>query len=101
MPLTSLSIHKQDNCVIIRNKVAVIKNIICESQKHPKFLVVKEFLYMSNFFDLPLPSTDLMIYYVMDLSLQYTVYSIENVLCKCVLVPFHEGFISMPLVHTL
>lgn len=101
LPLAFFSVHKGNNCVLIGNKVALIVNIVCESPEHQKFLVVKEFLQKTNFFDIPLPSSDLLIYTVNNLSTECKVYSIEDVVCKCVLIPFRDRFVSMPLVHTL
>lgn len=75
--------------------------MICAKAEEEKCIVYEEFGVMLNFFNSPLQSGDLMIYYVSELSGVMKVGEITDISCKCVLLPFHDSYVYIPLIHKL
>lgn len=101
LPIVFLSVFQGDNCVLIANKVALVRNILCEAVENDKFVVYEEFLHAENFFENPLQSKDLRIFLVSDMSGEFKCCKLSDISCKCVLLPFKDSFVSIPLLHTL
>lgn len=104
LPDTFLSVRQRDNCVLVTNKVVLVRNILCdtESTDSEKYIVYEEFGVVSKFFDVPLESSDLCIYVVSQLKGEMKVAKVSEIICKYVMLPFHgDKFVTIPLIHTL
>ena len=95
------AIKSGDNCILIGDKVGLIRNILCENFDDVQHIINEEFGEVSNFFDIPLLSSDLRIFVVFGLTGHMEVVKVSDITCKCVLLPFHGSFLSIPLLHTL
>lgn len=100
LPDVFLSLKDGDNCVLVEKRVALVRNIICANPEDEKEIVYEEFLNANNFFEYPLESKDLMIFSLSELSGETKVCKVSDIACKCVLIPFKNVFVSIPLVHT-
>jgi hypothetical protein len=101
LPIVFLSVFQGDNCVLIGNKMAIVRNILCDDAQNDKFVVYEEFLHAESFFEYPLQSKDLRIFKVSDMSGEFKCCKLLDITCKCVLLPFQDSFVSIPLLHTL
>lgn len=99
LPDCYISIHEGDNCVLIGDKVALVRNILTNTQDTEKLVVYEKFGNMTNFFTYPLQSMDLRIAKVTDLTGNLSVCPVSSVVCKCVLLPFRRKYIAFPLIH--
>lgn len=95
-----LSIKRGDNCFLINDEVAIVKNILSLSESPEKVVVYQKFINVSNFFIWPLLSSDLRIVHVRNLSKNLHVASFLEISCKCVMLPLTDGYVCIPLVHT-
>ena len=100
LPGYFLSVERGDNCVLVDNKIGIIRNIVCETGNSEKFLVLEYFNDVFNFFETPLNSSDLRIFCVSHLSEQISFKKAFCVTCKCVLMPFKNSYLAIPLIHT-
>ncbi|XP_030754939.1 uncharacterized protein LOC115881541 isoform X1 [Sitophilus oryzae] len=82
------------------NKVIEIHNII-KASDNEIYLIGKEFLYYSDLYSYPYPSSELSIYVVNNLS-DLKIWSITRIIGKCVVLPFKEkGFVAFPIIHSI
>ena len=96
-----LSLKQGNNCILARGKVGIIRNILSPSEKsNERILIVENFRNLENFYTVPLPSSDLRIFQVCHLSGDMIAVNMEEVNCKCVLLPYRDGFVSVPLIHS-
>ena len=101
LPSAFLSLSEGDNCILIGNKVALVRNIVCERIEDEKSIVYEEFLRVSNIFDIPLESRNHFISSVSVLSGILKICKISDITCKCVILPFKDFHVTIPLNHTL
>ena len=94
-----ISVHKGDNCILIGNDVALVRNILSVNEETEKVIMYEKFRTSSNFFDYPLKSMDLRVTKVSNLSGHLHSVSARSVICKCVLLPFRNMFIAFPMIH--
>ena len=91
-----LSCHTGDNCIITSGSdVVVIRNIL--KQQNNFYLVCQKFCRYTDFFAYPLPSSQLGIYCVFDLSEEMVVCSLSDFKEKNVMMPFNDSFVVVPL----
>ena len=96
-----LSLKQGNNCILARGKVGIIRNILSPSEKsNERILIVENFRNLENFYTEPLPSSDLRIFQVCHLSGDMIAVNMEEVNCKCVPLPYRDGFVSVPLIHS-
>lgn len=66
-----------------------------------RFTLSVEFLYYSDLYSYPYPSSELTIYVVNNLS-DLKIWSITRIIGKCVVLPFKEkGFVAFPIIHSI
>ena len=84
---------KCGNIVILDNVIRTPQNRI--------FLIGYKFLKQEDYYNFPIPSSELGIMKVSRLQSHRTIYKIKYFLCKCVLFPDdnEETFVCIPLVH--
>ena len=96
-----LSLKQGNNCILARGKVGIIRNILSPSENsHERVLIVENFRNLNNFYTEPLPSSDLRIFQVGHLSGDIVAVNMNEVSCKCVLLPYRNSFVSVPLIHS-
>lgn len=88
-----------NNCILIGNKVRVIRNIVCESEESEKLALYEEFANYSDYFTYPLNSSDLNIYTVSEPVGELKWVNLSEV-CKCVLLPARDQYIAILLIHS-
>ena len=102
LPDSHFSVHQPDHCIIARDKVGIIRNILTQSEDDvDRVLVVEWFRGVPvSFFEEPLPSSDLQIFKVCHLADDVTMLDVREVTNKCVLLPCMDYYVAFPLVHT-
>lgn len=93
-----ISVYQGDNCILVGDNVAVVRNILSDIEGTEKYIVYEKFNTTSNFFTYPLQSADLRVTKVSNLSGYLHVASAESV-CKCVLIPLRNKFVAFPMLH--
>lgn len=101
LPDSHLSVHRPDNCIIVREKVGLIRNILSKSEDDgDRVLVVEWFRGVpDSFFEEPLHSSDLRIFKVHHLVDDIAMVDVQEVTSKCVLLPCMDYYVVVPLVH--
>lgn len=100
LPDVYLSVNRGDNCVLVGDKVGLVRNILCaDGLNGEKALIVEFFRGASSFFEKPLKSSDLRIFAVSKLREQISFIKLKDITCKCVLMPHRDRFIAVPLIH--
>lgn len=96
-----LSCDTGDNCVEIGNKVGIVQNILCKADGfgHSCVIVFSPFEHKQALYEKPLLSEHLGIFSLSKLSESCTVYSVDDITRKCMLLPLpgETGFASFPL----
>ena len=102
LPDSHFSVHQHDHCIIARDKVGLIRNILTQSEDGgDRILVVEWFRGVPvSFFGEPLLSSDLQIFKVCHLADDVTTLDVREVTSKCVLLPCMDYYVAFPLVHT-
>ena len=96
-----LSLGQGNNCILARGKVGIIRNILSPNENSlERVLIVENFRNLNNFYTEPLPSSDLRIFQVGPLSGDIVSLNMNEVSCKCVLLPYRDSFVSVPLIHS-
>ena len=92
------STSSSDNCILTnKNKPCLIRNIV---QGRNLEFVIKSFEICENLFEYPMSSSKIGIYKAKQLSGEYQVISVTDVLTKCLCLPYTEtDFVVMPLLH--
>lgn len=98
-PNLYFSTSKGDNCCLVNDDVVIIRNIITLNEHPDPHFVFEKFSRASDFFHLPLTSSDLRIKQVSHLSGALHVVDVSEIVCKCVLLPMDDDFVCLPLVH--
>ena len=94
-----LLLKQGNNCILARGKVVIIRNILSPSENsHERILIVENFRSLNNFHTEPVPSSDLRIFQVGHLSGDIVAVKMNEVSCKCVLLPYRNSFVSVPLI---
>lgn len=94
----TLKLDQANSQVCIGGKVAKLQNII--SFRDEIYVAYSTFKHQESFFDYPLPSSTLGIHLVDDLSTTVDFCKFEEIESKMFLVPYHNQFVSIPLLHT-
>ncbi|KAJ8669361.1 hypothetical protein QAD02_016424 [Eretmocerus hayati] len=93
-----LSTKAPDNIVYAKNKVIRVDKIIFHENKY--MCVGTPFRYLRDFYKKPIRSSKLGIYYATSES-PAQMFSLEEIDCKCMALPFSDGFVVYPLTHCL
>ncbi|KAK4881065.1 hypothetical protein RN001_004384 [Aquatica leii] len=91
-------------CMTKTNKVIQIHNFITDTSKSNEiFIIGKEFLTYRSLYVYPFESNKLQIYSVSDLNKNLSIWSVEDVTAKCIVLPNkkRDQWVSFPLVHSL
>ena len=95
-----LTTSNGDNCVKIGNQYVLVRNILSQPDLHPDALIVyAKFQRVADFFMYPLQSSALGIVRVSDICNRLEVARVSQIACKCVLLPFRQEFVVVPLLH--
>jgi hypothetical protein len=86
-----------NNCIVIGNDIAVVRNILKKDSNI--FFVYQKFLLRQNFYTYPLESSEIGIYQVSQLSSDLFVGSLCNFKKKNVMLPFKDTFVVIPLLN--
>ncbi|KYN09821.1 hypothetical protein ALC57_18074 [Trachymyrmex cornetzi] len=92
---TIFKCNVKDACFkTINGEITVLHNIV---QRHGEVSFTK----MENVYEYPLPSSELGIIRVSDLSEERRVFPLVQIIAKCWLIPDVEFFLCFPLLHTM
>lgn len=96
------SCHDGNNCIKVGSRYGLVCNII--QARHPQedaqvLLLFQPFTVISDFFDYPLPSSDLGIVKASGLSADLRVVGIGEVDSKLMMLPHKEHYVLIPLIH--
>lgn len=94
------STSQGNNCFLVNDNVGIIRNIVLNDAAQ-KLIIYEQFTRVTNFFNLPLPSSDLRVKRVAQLSGILSVADFKDIICKCVLLPIDDDFVCIPLIHDL
>ncbi|KAL2102394.1 hypothetical protein ACEWY4_001562 [Coilia grayii] len=92
-----LALKQGDNCIMIKNKIGIVQNIIKHSDS--VFVVYKTFKHRESYFNYPCPSTNIGCFRVFDIDSCLNIDRLEVVQGKCVLFPDGQNFVAIPLRH--
>ena len=96
-----LSTRQGNNCILVGDKIGIIRNILSPSeQSHERVLLFENFRNQNSFYEEPLQSSDIRIYQVGNLSGDTVAVNIKEVICKYVLLPHRNNFVAVPLIHS-
>lgn len=96
-----LSIKNGNNCILAKGGVCLIRNILSPGENSPdRVLLVEHFKDAKHFYSEPLNSSDLCVFQVNRLSGEIKPVLINEITCKCILLPYKNMFVAMPLVHS-
>lgn len=97
-----MSVSDGDNCFEIDGKLGVVRNILQDrgDDKSCGYVIFEEFIDQNYFFNKPLDSRILAIFYAEKLSGIHTVFSLNISRTKYVLLPYKNGFVALPQMHT-
>lgn len=101
LPLVFLSTSKGDNGIMIGNKVALVRNLVRQNTQIDTFVVFEEFSGHRNFFSYPLESNVLDIFLVSGMTGELKWCKVSDIKCKCVLLPYNDCYVSIPMIHTV
>ncbi|EZA50973.1 hypothetical protein X777_10601 [Ooceraea biroi] len=92
-------VNKRNSCFKTNTgEIVVLKNIICT--ENDIIFVGNIFSNVSDFYTYPLPSSELGIVKVSELSEERLVFSLNNIIAKCWLIPMRNKYVCIPLLHT-
>lgn len=83
---------------LIEDWIVEVNNIILGDGQ--VYIIGKKFLFKSSFYEYPMDSDTLLIFKIANLSSKINVYNSKSILCKCLLIPCKDYFVSFPLLHT-
>lgn len=87
-----------NNCVAIKSKICLVRNIL--DCKHGLFIVYQVFRVNKPFSTYPLDETRLQINEVSSLENSLGVDSVHVIQMKCVLLPYRNAHVAIPVLHT-
>ncbi|KYN08003.1 hypothetical protein ALC62_01012 [Cyphomyrmex costatus] len=91
---------KKDSCLLTTsNEVIILEDIICN--ENVISLLGRLFQQTNDFYTYPLASFVLDIVTVSQLSENTKIFSLSEIKAKCWLMPDHDSFLCVPLLHTL
>lgn len=93
-----INASERDRCIKMNNVIVLVQNIIVFEGE--EYIVCKEFRHIGKFFDYPIDSTDLGIFFASDLSPDLMCLKLDTNVQKCVRLPLDVGFVIIPLLHT-
>lgn len=99
MPNVYFSISVGNNCVLVGEKIGLIRNIL--TINGDTILLIEWFREIVSFFTRPLQSSDLRIFKVRHQTDAISSVKVVDVTCKCVLLPQRDSFVAFPLIHDL
>ena len=96
-----MSVSTGDNCFEICGQIRFVRNILREGRDKDQccYVMFEEFIDASSFFSQPLDSQSLRIFLVQKLSGVHTVFPLNAVTKKYVLLPYKSGFVAVPQMH--
>lgn len=92
-----LSIKSGDNCIVLGDDICLLRNILVQNSE--TLFVYEQFDTKRDFFEYPLKSSSINIYFVSNLNRELRVCSITCFRMKNVLLPFGDGYVVVPLLH--
>ncbi|XP_031350255.1 uncharacterized protein LOC116178316 isoform X1 [Photinus pyralis] len=100
--LSLVSYCKADSYVLnfSRDKVIEIHNILTTID-NSTYIIGKEFLDYSDLYLYPYPSSELNIFEVQNLSESFKLWAITELSSKCIVIPYKQHFVAMPIIHSL
>ncbi|XP_071111468.1 uncharacterized protein [Haliotis cracherodii] len=94
-----ISCSRGNNCVKLDNDVVIIKNILLHSNQDIS-IIYEKFMDKSDFFTYPISSSIIGIHKVSRLTRHLFVGKLTLIKCKYVLLPKHDSFIAIPVMHS-
>ena len=92
-----LSIASPNNCVLVKNlQVGLVQNILRQNEE--TFIIVKLYHDRTSFYKYPVESEKLNVYCVRNLQDKLCVFSIEDIISKCLCISHEEKIIVMPFL---
>lgn len=102
LPKYFLSIQLGNNCVLVGDKVGLIRNILSPSDVSMERIFVVQWYSgaLHSFYTEPLHSSDLRVFRVSWLHENTAAVSLKDITCKCILLPYKNDFVVVPLSHS-
>lgn len=96
-----LSINQPNRCVILNNK-KVCRIYTINYIENEYIFIAHCYKYTEDLYHYPIKSSKLNIFYARNLSDHNSVtFKMDDIFCKCVEIPFKDGFGIIPINHTL
>ena len=95
-----VSIKQGDNAYFIDGNINIVVNIVRQFDNGTIKVLCRKFASKQSFYNYPLDSRKLHIYFVTNLSPDLYAYDVQHLDCKMVLLPHKQGFVSVPILHT-
>ena len=93
-----ISLSRADNCVVIKDVGPVlVRNVLLLKEKY--YVVCESFTQLSDLFFHPLPSSHIGIVKATESCGKLVVISVDDILFKCVCLPFDRNVAVLPLIH--
>lgn len=100
-PLYTLTLSKNDcYCKLKCDTIIEIYSFSYEAQSKKPIAIGKKYLYITNFYDTSDCSSLIGIHFVSNLYTEYEYWNIDNISTKLVRLPFGDGFVVFPLLHS-
>ena len=92
------SVSRGNNCVRIRDRFFLIRNILILENNDRTSLVIERFLVIEPFFDYPCSSLEFNIVRASRLSGRFETAHLEEIQSKCVMLPYKDrDYVLLPL----
>jgi hypothetical protein len=92
-----LSLCSPNNCVLLNEfLVGLVRNILQLGSQ--KYVVVNLFNHRASYFDYPVKSEKLNIYYAKHLRNNLSVFHVKEIISKCICIPIDDHHIIMPFL---
>ena len=93
-----ISRTKGNNAILSNKNTFLVRNIVVVDQVVK--LICQGFTTKEPFFNYPLDSSKLDITFVQNMDARLIVLNLSDVAYKVVLMPFNDGFVSYPMMHS-
>ncbi|KAE8738901.1 hypothetical protein FOCC_FOCC015602 [Frankliniella occidentalis] len=94
-----LKLGKSDSCVSsVHGDIIVLKDIVLRQRK--LYLIGRKFLNVEDFYDYPIPSSQLGILKVSEPGHELVTLRLRHIKSKCYLMPDGDNFLCAPILHT-
>lgn len=100
-PLYKLTLSENNRCCKLKcDTIIEIFSFAYESRSKIPITIGKKYLNVTNFYDKPDRSSLIGVNFVSNLCVEYEFWNIDNISTKLVILPFGDGFVVFPMLHS-